>query len=225
MKTLVIKGSAREQTGKKTSKSLRKQGFVLCVMYGGKDTIHFYAQEKNFRNLVYSPNVYLIKIELGDEQYETVLQDIQFHPVTDRIIHADFIQVFKDKKVTVKLPIKLTGSSIGLKNGGKLRQRRRSLKVRGLVDHLPDFVEVDMTDVDIGDFIKINDLSYNYLEILDPQRAMVAGVVSSRLVAKGMKEAVVEEVAEEEAVEEEVPPEEVEETPGTEEAPSAEPEK
>ena len=129
------------------------------------------------------------------------MKDIQFHPVSDKIIHVDFAQVFADKKVTVSLPIMLTGNSVGLLEGGKLRQRRRYLKVSGLIKDIPDHLDIDMTDLDIGDFLKIGDLEYDNLDILDPSRAMVVGVVSSRLVAKGMQEAVVEEevVEEEEA--------------------------
>jgi large subunit ribosomal protein L25 len=121
------------------------------------------------------------------------MQEIQFHPVTDRIIHIDFVQIFPDKKVTVNLPIRLTGSSVGIRAGGKLRQRRRYLKVNGLIKDMPDRLEIDLTDLDIGDSLKIGDLTYDNLEILDPARAMVAGVVSSRLIAKGLREAVPEE--------------------------------
>ncbi len=153
--------------------------------------------------------------ELGD--FDAVMQDIQFHPVSDSIIHIDFVQVFPDKKVTVNLPVELTGSSVGIREGGKLRQRRRNLKVNGLIKDMPDRLEIDLSDLDIGDSMKVGDLSYDNLEVLDPPRAMIAGVVSSRLIAKGLREAVPEEgeEVEEEALEEG-------ETPATDEAPAAE---
>ena len=202
MKTLEIKGFPRNETGKKESKKIRKQGMVPCVVYGGKENVHFSTNQIELKKLIYTPDVYLIKLNLEGKTYDSVMQEIQFHSVSDEILHIDFVQVFGDKKVTVNLPIELTGSSVGIRAGGKLRQRRRSLKVNGLIEHMPDVLKVDISDLDIGDSIKIGDLDYSDLEILDPVRAMVAGVVSSRLIAKGLREAVVEE--EEEVVEEDV---------------------
>jgi large subunit ribosomal protein L25 len=220
MKTLEIKGSLRQDLGKKGSRDLRKQGLVPCVMYGGEKNLHFSAHENQFKKLVYTPDVFLVKLEVDGQVFDAVMQDIQFHPVTDSILHIDFVQVFQDRKVTVNLPVRLTGSSVGIRAGGKLRQRRRYLKVNGLIKDMPDRLEIDMTDLDIGDSLKIGDLGYDHLEILDPPRAMVVGVVSSRLVAKGLREAVPEEAEEvaEEAVEEGA-------APPAEEAPAAEEEK
>jgi large subunit ribosomal protein L25 len=212
MQTYEIKGSIREKTGKKHSIFLRKQGMVPCVLYGGEKNIHFYAPEKGFKNLVFTPKVYLIKLDLDGDQYQAVVQDIQYHPVSDDVIHVDFKQVFSDREVILNVPLKLTGNSVGILGGGKLRQRRRHMKVKGLISHIPEYLEIDITDVNIGDFIKIQDLTFDNLEILDPPRAMVIGVVSSRLVAKGMLTP--EEEEPEEAVEgEEVEGEEGEETP------------
>ena len=126
------------------------------------------------------------------------MQELQFHPVTDKLNHIDFVEVFDDKPVTVEIPIKLVGAAIGLKDGGKPRQRRRVLKVRGLVGNLPDVLDVDITNVAIGDVIKIGDLSYDRLEILDPSRSMVFAVVSSRI-SKGMEMGEAELEAEEAA--------------------------
>jgi len=131
MKTLEIKGTLRENTGKKYSKELRKAGNVPCVLYGGDENIHFHVPQLGFKNLVYTSDAHLVKLSVGDKHFEAVVQDIQFHPIRDEIIHVDFVQVFKDKAVTVNLPIELTGSSIGLKNGGKLRQRRRQMLISG----------------------------------------------------------------------------------------------
>ncbi len=189
MQSFDIKGSVREKTGKKYSSFLRKQGMVPCVLYGGEKNIHFYAAEKGFKNLIFTPKVFLINLDLDGERYEAVIQDVQYHPVSDAIIHMDFKQVFSDKEVIMNVPLQLAGASVGLLAGGKLRQRRRHLRVKGLITHIPEFLEVDITGVNIGEFIKIQDLSFDNLEMLDPPRAMVAGVVSSRLIAKGMMEA------------------------------------
>ncbi len=213
MKTLEIKGSLRQELGKKGSSNLRKQGLVPCVMYGGEKNLHFSAHENKFKKLVYTPDVFLVKLDLDGQVFDAVMQDIQFHPVTDRILHIDFVQVLQDKQVTVNLPIRLTGSSVGIRAGGKLRQRRRYLRVKGLIKDMPDRLEIDMTNLDIGDSLKIGDLGYDHLEILDPPRVMVVGVVSSRLVAKGLREAVPEEA--EEAVAEGA-------APAAEQAPAAE---
>ncbi|MBN2347553.1 MAG: 50S ribosomal protein L25/general stress protein Ctc [Bacteroidales bacterium] len=204
MKSLEIKGTLRKELGKKETKKLRKENMVPCVMYGGENNVHFYAHENLFKDLVYTPKVFLVDLNLDGDKYVAILKEIQFHPVTDKIIHIDFIQIFDDKPATVKIPIELTGSSIGLKNGGKLRQRRRTLKVKGLVADLPDTLNIDISDVNIGDMVKVGDVKFKNLEILDPSRSMVVGVVSSRLAAKGMgaEEEGAEEVAAEAGAEE-----------------------
>jgi large subunit ribosomal protein L25 len=202
MKTLEIKGSLRETTGKKSARDLRKSDAVPCVMYGIDENIHFYIPKNIFPHLVYTSDAFLIKLDIDGNLYDAILQDVQYHPVTDAVQHADFVRVMEGKKVTMKIPIRLTGASVGLKSGGKLRQRRRYMKVRGLVKDLPEFCDIDITDVDIGDFIKVGDLNFENLEILDPPRAMVVGVVSSRLIAKGFREAVAEEVEAEKVAEE-----------------------
>ena len=155
MKTLEIKGVLRQDLGKKESKDLRKQGIVPCVMYGGEKNLHFSAHENQFKKLIYTPDVFLVKLEVDGQVFDTVMQEIQFHPVTDSIIHIDFVQVFPDKKVTVNLPVRLTGNSVGLLEGGKLRQRRRYLKVSGLIKDMPDRLEIDLTDMNIGEMSEL----------------------------------------------------------------------
>jgi large subunit ribosomal protein L25 len=164
-------------------------------MYGGDKNYHFYADHITFTKLVFSPDVHLVELDLDGKKHKAIIQEVQFHPVTDKIIHIDFVEVFDDKPVTATIPIQLVGSSIGVKNGGKMRQRRRYLKVRGLIKDLPERLEVDITNVDIGQVIKIGDLEYPNLEILDPHRSMIVSVVSSRVALKGM---IIEEEGEEE---------------------------
>lgn len=186
MKTYKVKAEKREETGKKVSIRLRKSGKVPCVLYGGKENVNFTALHKDFINMIYSPDVFLIEIDLDGKAHKGVVQEIQFHPVTDKILHIDFFEVFDDKPFIVNLPVTLTGSSIGIKNGGKLRVSRRYLKVKGLVKDMPDVLNIDITNIRIGETISVGDLSFENLTLLDPSTAMIMGVVSSRVAAKGM---------------------------------------
>jgi large subunit ribosomal protein L25 len=150
--------------------------------------LHFYAHKNEFRKLVYTPDALIVHLNIEGEKHEAIMQALQFHPVSDNLNHIDFIEVDESKPVVIHIPIVLTGSCIGIKNGGKLREKRRNLKVRGLVKNLPDILEIDMTNIDIGHAIKVEDLSYPNIELLDPARSMVVAIISSRLAAKGMGE-------------------------------------
>ncbi len=198
MKTLEINVTRRNELGKKSTRKLRAEGNVPCVMYGGEETIHFYAHENSFKDLIYTHHVHMINFSIDGKPHKAILQEIQFHPVTDKILHIDFIEVFDNKIAIVEIPIELAGISIGIKNGGKLRQRRRLLKVKGLIADMPDVLEIDITDLDIGSSLKVRDIQFSDLEMLDPPQAMVVGVVSSRIAAKGMT---IEEPIKEEEVE------------------------
>jgi large subunit ribosomal protein L25 len=202
MKTMKISAETRTDTGKKSTRDLRKLDHVPCVMYGGPEVLHFHAHENDLRHLVYSPTAYIVELELNGKTHKAVMHDLQFHPVTDKLNHIDFVEVFDNKPVTVEIPIRLVGAAIGMKDGGKPRQRRRVLKVRGLLQHMPDMLDIDITNVAIGDVIKIGDLSYDHLEILDPSRSMVFAVVSSRI-SKGMEAGELEGEGEEGAEEKE----------------------
>jgi len=203
MKTITIKAEKRTGVGKAATRKLRKIGHVPCVMYGGEEVIHFHAHENDFRHIIYTHDAYLIKLDIDGKIHNAVLQELQFHPVTDSLNHIDFVEVAVDEPVTMELPIRLVGSAIGIKNGGKSRQRRRSLRVRGLLKDLPETLDIDITDTEIGDVIKIGDLSYENIEILDPPRSMIYSIVSSRVSMKGMELVEPEaEVAEGEEVEE-----------------------
>jgi large subunit ribosomal protein L25 len=196
MKTIEIKGALRKELGKKSSKELRKSNNVPCVIYGGKENIHFYTHENNFKNLVYTPDAHLLKLDIEGKVYEAVLKEIQFHPVSDRIIHADFTEVSTDKPVSIAIPIKVFGDSVGIIAGGKLRIRKRSLLVRGFANDLPEFLPVDITEVKIHQSIKVGDLSYDKIELLDPKRSMVLAVATSRVAQKTEEEIAAEEAAE-----------------------------
>jgi large subunit ribosomal protein L25 len=186
MRTLEINVTRRNELGKKSTKTLRAEGNVPCVMYGGDETIHFYAHENSFKNLIYTHHVHMVNFSVDGKPHKAILKEIQFHPVTDKLLHIDFIEVFDNKPAVVEIPIELSGISTGIRNGGKLRQRRRLLKVKGLISNMPDVLEIDITDLNIGQSFKVRDIQLNNLELLDPPQAMVVGVVSSRIAAKGM---------------------------------------
>ncbi len=210
MKTLDIAVKRRIEVGKTISKKLRNENNVPCVMYGGEKVYHFYAHENAFLKLVYTHHAHLVRLDIEGEKHMAIMQALQFHPVTDKIIHVDFVEAFEDKPVIMHVPIELTGISIGVKNGGKIRQKRRDLKVKAFIKDLPDHIDVDITMVDIGHVVKVGDLQYPNLELLDPHRSMVVSVISSRLAAKGME--IIEEVVEEAATEEEGAEDAVEES-------------
>ena len=197
MKSIEINGTLRNNLGKKHTKALRAEGEVPCIIYGGEEIIHFSAPANELRHILYTHNVFLVKLSINGKQIQAILQDTQFHPVTDKVLHLDFIEVSDSKPATVSLPIQITGTSVGIRAGGKLRQRRRYLKVKGLLKDLPDELTINIENLNIGDFIKVEDLSYENLELLDPSRAMILGVATSRL-SKGME---IGETGEEEAEE------------------------
>jgi len=190
MKTIELKGTIRKDTGKKYSRQLRMEDKVPCVMYGGKENIHFSMPELNFKDIVYTPNVYHLKFEIDGSNHDAVIREVQYHPVTDKIIHADFKEYHPDQPVVINLPVKITGESIGLKAGGKLRTRRRILKARGLVKDFPESIEIDITDLDIGHTIRIEDLKIEGLEFLDSPGSMVISIVSARVISKAMLTAI-----------------------------------
>ncbi|WP_298922844.1 50S ribosomal protein L25/general stress protein Ctc [uncultured Allomuricauda sp.] len=181
MKSITIKGSQRESVGKVSTKALRNAGKVPCVLYGGDKPLHFSADELAFRHLVYTPNAYTAVIELEDGQkLKAVLQDIQFHPVTDKILHIDFYQLFSDKPVTMNIPIRLEGTSPGVLNGGRLLFRKRKLSIKALPDLLPDFITIDISKLKIGGTIPVETLLNDDYTILHPDSTAVVQVKASR---------------------------------------------
>lgn len=188
MKTIEIKGSFRTELGKKGSKQIRKAGGVPCVIYGKEKNIHFYADELSFKNLVYTHEAHLVKLILDDKEFNAVLKDIQFHPVTDRIQHVDFIHIFEDKPVIIGIPVTVTGTSAGVLAGGKLIIKKRNLKVKGLPKDLPEFLQIDITELKIHDSVKVGDLAFDKIELLDPKKDMVVGVATSRVAQKSEEE-------------------------------------
>lgn len=186
MKVYKLKAEKRGDVGKAASKRLRKEGKVPCVMYGGEKNISFSALHKDFINMVYTPDIFLVDIDIDGSVHRGVVQEMQFHPVTDKILHVDFVEVYEDRPFTVSLPIEFVGSSVGIKAGGKMRVNKRYLKVNGLAKDMPEKLKVDISKVGIGDTVNVSELSYDNLTLLDHPKAMVMGIVSSRVAAKGM---------------------------------------
>ncbi|HPA86413.1 MAG TPA: 50S ribosomal protein L25/general stress protein Ctc [Bacteroidales bacterium] len=184
MKTLEIKGSSRTALGKKDSKNIRKEGNVPCVIYGKDENIHFFAHENSFKDLVYTPDAHIVNLDLEGKEYRIVIQDIQFHPVTDRIQHVDFFQINDEKPIVISLPVKISGDSIGVKAGGKLRVKKRHLKVKGFANDIPESLPVDITNVRVNHSVKVGDLSYDKIELIDPKITTVLTVATSRVVTK-----------------------------------------
>ena len=191
MKTLAISAKTRNGTGKTDSKALRNQGNVPCVLYGGEKQLCFYAHENDFRNLVYTPDVFIVELDIEGEKYRAIMQDLQFHPVTDKLLHLDFLQIFDDKEITMTIPVHLKGMAIGIRNGGVLSFRRRKIITRAIPGNLPDYIEINIEDLDIGQSIFIKDLRVDKYSFLAADNAVVVGVRTAR-------ELIIEEEEEEE---------------------------
>lgn len=182
MKSITINGSQRESVGKVSTKALRNAGKVPCVVYGGDKALHFSADDLAFKDLVYTPDVHTVVIALDNgEKINAILQDIQFHPVSDKIIHVDFYQIFDDKEITLEIPVRIVGKSRGVRNGGVLRVPRRKLKVKGIPVNLPDFIEADITELRIGSKLYVTELATENFKIMHPDNTVVAQVRRSRV--------------------------------------------
>ena len=180
MKSLELSGSKRVNLGKKESKKLRNEGNVPCVVYGGKENIHFTAKAMDFKKIIYTPEVFVLKLDIEGEKVDAMVQDLQFHPVTEAILHVDLIQLIDGKVITTDLPIVLKGNSKGVKNGGKLSLNKRKVKVKALPSALVDNITIDITDLKIGDSIRISELSQDGITFLEAANDVVVAVKTSR---------------------------------------------
>lgn len=182
MKTVSLSGSPRENVGKKGANILRKDGSVPAVVYGGEKQIHFSVLENEAKKLVFTPNVYLIELEIDGKKSKVILQEAQTHPVTDRILHLDFLEISDSKPFKLNLPVRLEGFSKGVRNGGNLSQNFRKLKVMGLLKDMPDAVKINITPLKIGDKIRVADLNIFGLKFFDPENTVIVGVQMARAV-------------------------------------------
>ena len=180
MKSISIKGTKREVVGKKETKRLRAEGLVPGVLYGGEAPIHFYAPEKEFKSLIYTPHVYLVDLDIDGTVYQSIIKDSQFHPVEEQLLHVDFLRTSEDKMVKVEIPIKVDGFAKGIRKGGKLKQNLRTLKIKAMVKHLPDFIEINVDDLDLGQSIKVASLQRENLEFLNAKAVPVITIMITR---------------------------------------------
>jgi large subunit ribosomal protein L25 len=180
MKTITIEGQLRTENGKKATRQLRSQGLVPGVIYGGAQEINFMAPVLAFKSLVYTPQFQLAVVNVGGKSYRCIMKDLQFDKVTDQLSHIDLLELVEDKKVVASIPLKFTGTSVGVKEGGKLVIKIKSLKVKSLPKHLKENIEVDITDLDLHGNIRVEDVKEPNYEILNSPRIPIASVVTTR---------------------------------------------
>jgi large subunit ribosomal protein L25 len=202
MKAVSMSGSIRKDLGAKGAKELRNNGMVPCVIYGKNDPVHVAIDSRQFNQIVYTPNVYVINLDVEGTTYNVFLKDAQFHPVSDAILHADFFEPAEGQSFELKIPVTLKGTSPGVLNGGKLRTLFRKLRVRSTVDKFPDAIEVDISDLKIGMGVRVSEINLDGLEMLDSSNNYIVYVKTARgAVADDEEEAEAPAEAEAEAAE------------------------
>jgi len=184
MKTVKIEGTKRTALGKKDTKKLRDNKLIPCVIYGGdEEPAHISIKASDFRKVIFTPNVYLIDLEVEGKKIEATVQDIQYHPVDDKVLHVDFLRIDENKPIKIEIPVKLEGFAAGLKAGGKVNQNLRKVKTKGLAKNMPDHLTLNIEKLEIGQSIKIEDLDFENLEFLNPKAVPVVSIVVTRAVA------------------------------------------
>lgn len=184
MKHFEIKGSLRADLGKKASKAVRISNDIPCVLYGGENNVHFSTAQSDVRKFIYTPEVMFADITIDGKTYVSMVKDIQFHPVSDKVIHIDFLEVNPEKFIKIKIPVKCIGNSPGVKAGGKLKQNFKKITVKGLMNNIPDFYEVDISKLKIGQSIKVKDLQTENLEFIDSKSNIIVSVITARVVVE-----------------------------------------
>ncbi len=180
MRTVSMSGSLRGNVGKKDAKSLRNEGKVPCVLYGGQEQIHFSMTQLAFRQILFTPETFVIELNIDGKVYQSILKDVQYHPVGDHVLHADFYEINESEPVVVSLPVRLLGTAPGVIRGGRLISKLSHIKVKGLVNKLPQYIEVSIAKMDIGSTIKIKDLKVDELNILDSPNSLIVAVKTAR---------------------------------------------
>jgi large subunit ribosomal protein L25 len=180
MKSVLLSGSPRANVGKKDAKASRAAGQVPCVLYGGKTQLHFAADEAAFKPLIFTDTVQTVDLEIGNEKFKAILQDVQYHPISDKILHVDFLEINESKPVIIGIPIQITGTAPGVREGGKLIKKQRKLKVKALLNNLPDTIQVDISSLGIGNSVRIKDLTTPNVTFLDGGNIEVVAVSATR---------------------------------------------
>ncbi|MCQ2225990.1 MAG: 50S ribosomal protein L25/general stress protein Ctc [Paludibacteraceae bacterium] len=180
MKTFELKGASRTATGKKEVKALRATGVIPCNLYGAGANTNFQVNVEDVRKLIYSPEIFVVNLNIDGKECKAIMKELQFHPVSDKVLHMDFLQVSDSKEIVMNVPVKLQGLAEGVRLGGKLQQEMRYLKVKGLYTNIPEFLTVNVEKLGLGKTIQVRDLSYDNLTILSGQVNVVAGVKATR---------------------------------------------
>ncbi|MDD2488983.1 MAG: 50S ribosomal protein L25/general stress protein Ctc [Bacteroidales bacterium] len=180
MKTVSMSGSLRQNVGKKDAKELRRQSRVPCVVYGGEEQVRFSVLETEFKSLLFTPETNFVDLNIDGTITKAVLQEIQYHPVTDQVVHADFLRLFDDKPITISVPVKTVGVAPGVLQGGKLTTKIRKMKLKGLPNDLPQYVEVDISKLDLGQGVKVEDIDIPNIEKLDVKSSVLIWIKPTR---------------------------------------------
>lgn len=182
MKTVSMSGLLRANVGKKDAKLTRVSGNVPCVVYGGKEELHFAVGEKELETIIFTPYTFLVNLDVEGKKISAIVQDVQYHPVTDKTLHVDFLEVTPGKPIITSLPIRIEGNSVGVLRGGKLVKKFRKLKVKGLIEHLPDEIKINISKMEINDAVKVSDITVPNVQLLDIPNNMVVSVAPTRAV-------------------------------------------
>lgn len=180
MKTIAISGSPRENVGKRDAKELRYEGKIPAVLYGGKEQLHFAITRTDLNEAIYSPEANFVEITLDGKPVKAIVKDTQFHPLTDLLLHVDFLQLFDEKEIVMEIPVKLTGTSPGVKMGGKLVQKLRKLRVKALPKNMPQVVEVSIDKLEVGNLFRIRDLAKGEYFVTNTPEDTIVSVGMSR---------------------------------------------
>ncbi len=189
MKTIEIIGYKRANLGKSDAQKAREQGSVPCVLYGGGEQVHFVAPMILFRELVYTNDAHFVRLNIEGDEFQAILQEVQFHPVSEIILHADFLRISEDRKIKMDIPIRLQGQAAGVSKGGTLVRKKAVLKVYGFPKDMPEHIDVDVTELDFHHAIKVMDMKLKNLEFIDPKKSPIAVVEVPRAAKMAAEEA------------------------------------
>lgn len=180
MKVIALKGALRSGLGKSANKQIRKEGKVPCVVYGKGQNVHFSVYQADFKNLVYTPNTYLVQLNIDGAVKLAKVQELQYHPTSEDIVHADFFEVTADSPIAIPVPVKVVGNSPGVRAGGKLQLKIKKLNVSALISDLPEFIEVNIDKLQIGKSIKVGEISVDKLQLLDSENNSIVSCIVTR---------------------------------------------
>ena len=190
MESIALKASLRKETGKKSSKATRAQENIPCVLYGGKENVNFFTAESDFRNLIFTPSVYIVHIDIDGNNYNAIIKDLQFHPVTDKLLHVDFYEISDNNPVIVEIPVKLNGSSKGVREGGKLMMDKRKVKVKGFTKDIPAEIDIDISELGVGKSIRAGEIETGgKYEVALAKETPIVSVRTTRAAAAAAQEA------------------------------------